>query len=466
MRALVQDRTRDRRRQRTCSRAARSGRTDGRGRHARTRRRRRTGACRGSARPSWSPCSRARRARQGLREPRLHPLVPRHHAARHAPLVLDGGVRQPRQGDPPRPHPRRVTANFDLTGYFGYGGEHDAHFATGHVGLNVADLDRSIDFYARVFGWDVKGRGDGYAFLGDDDRLVLTLWQQSSGAFDTDQPGLHHLSFQVDIDRRGRAGRDPRPRARSEALPRRHRPARRGRSPAAASSSRTPTGSGWRSSPAPAPTPISRPRAPPRPAASSRPMWHPGERAVQERAGVTDRADRMLGSQEPVIPPVAREFLSEQPWIVLGAADASDRLWASPALRRAGVHHDAGRVDRPHRRAAARRRSAHAASRPPSAASRSSRPRAGGCGSTARPTATPGRHHDRARAGLLELPEVHRDPARAAARVAGTATRARRASSSSPARTRRSSPPARPEGADALPPRRQPRLPARRRATP
>jgi catechol 2,3-dioxygenase-like lactoylglutathione lyase family enzyme len=70
-------------------------------------------------------------------------------------------------------------------------------FATGHVGLNVADLDRSIDFYVSVFGWDVKGRGDGYAFLGDDERLVLTLWQQSSGTFAMASPGLHHLSFQV-----------------------------------------------------------------------------------------------------------------------------------------------------------------------------------------------------------------------------------------------------------------------------
>ncbi len=71
-------------------------------------------------------------------------------------------------------------------------------FATGHVGLNVADLDRSVDFYTRVFGWEPKGRGDGYAFLGDGERLVLTLWQQSSGEFTTDRPGLHHLSFQVD----------------------------------------------------------------------------------------------------------------------------------------------------------------------------------------------------------------------------------------------------------------------------
>jgi catechol 2,3-dioxygenase-like lactoylglutathione lyase family enzyme len=70
-------------------------------------------------------------------------------------------------------------------------------FAAGHVGLNVADLDRSIDFYVAVFGWDLKGRGDGYALLGDDERLVLTLWQQSSGSFEAASPGLHHLSFQV-----------------------------------------------------------------------------------------------------------------------------------------------------------------------------------------------------------------------------------------------------------------------------
>src|SRR3954471_1650036 len=71
-------------------------------------------------------------------------------------------------------------------------------FATGHVGLNVTELDRSIDFYAAVFGFDVQGRGEGYAFLGDGERLVLTLWQQSAGAFPTGQPGLHHLSFEVD----------------------------------------------------------------------------------------------------------------------------------------------------------------------------------------------------------------------------------------------------------------------------
>jgi catechol 2,3-dioxygenase-like lactoylglutathione lyase family enzyme len=70
-------------------------------------------------------------------------------------------------------------------------------FATGHVGLNVADLERSIAFYTRIFGWSVSGRGDGYAFLSDESRLVVTLWEQSAGAFSAKTPGLHHLSFEV-----------------------------------------------------------------------------------------------------------------------------------------------------------------------------------------------------------------------------------------------------------------------------
>lgn len=74
-------------------------------------------------------------------------------------------------------------------------------FSTGHVGLNVADLDRTIRFYQTVFGFDLKGRSDDpkhpYAFLGTPDKLVLTLWQQSKGGFAKDRPGLHHLSFMV-----------------------------------------------------------------------------------------------------------------------------------------------------------------------------------------------------------------------------------------------------------------------------
>ncbi|BCK54036.1 VOC family protein [Nocardia wallacei] len=73
--------------------------------------------------------------------------------------------------------------------------------ATGHIGLNVTDLDRSVEFYRRALGFEQLGGGDGahrFAFLGADGRLQLTLWQQSDGEFSAKTPGLHHLSFQVD----------------------------------------------------------------------------------------------------------------------------------------------------------------------------------------------------------------------------------------------------------------------------
>ena len=76
-----------------------------------------------------------------------------------------------------------------------------ARFETGHVGLNVSNLERSRNFYREAFGLDVMAEsleaGREFSFLSLDGRLVLTLWQQGSGAFDGAIPGLHHLSFQV-----------------------------------------------------------------------------------------------------------------------------------------------------------------------------------------------------------------------------------------------------------------------------
>jgi lactoylglutathione lyase len=73
---------------------------------------------------------------------------------------------------------------------------------TGHVGLNVTDMGRSLAFYQRVFGFDVQAEGKEdsrrWAFLGRDGRLVLTLWQQSDTPFPASSAGLHHLSFQVE----------------------------------------------------------------------------------------------------------------------------------------------------------------------------------------------------------------------------------------------------------------------------
>jgi len=77
-----------------------------------------------------------------------------------------------------------------------------AALKTGHVGLNVSDVERSIAFYGAVLGLEVQAEGQEperrWAFLGQDGQLLVTLWQQSSGRFSTGTPGLHHLSFQVD----------------------------------------------------------------------------------------------------------------------------------------------------------------------------------------------------------------------------------------------------------------------------
>ena len=57
-------------------------------------------------------------------------------------------------------------------------------------------------------------------------------------------------------------------------------------------------------------------------------MIHEGEVAVQRRAGV--RAPKMGSARVGAeIPDVAADFLSEQPMIVLGAADEAGDLWAS-----------------------------------------------------------------------------------------------------------------------------------------
>jgi len=77
----------------------------------------------------------------------------------------------------------------------------DTFLQTGHVGLNVSNLERSKNFYQTVFGLSVTAesqeQGRRFAFLADSQRLVLTLWEQSEGHFEKGQPGLHHLSFEV-----------------------------------------------------------------------------------------------------------------------------------------------------------------------------------------------------------------------------------------------------------------------------
>src|SRR4051812_12338041 len=71
----------------------------------------------------------------------------------------------------------------------------------GHVGLNVSNLERSVAFYQRAFGLhSMGGAAKGqqrYAFLGDTQSVLLTLWEQSTGSADYGLPGLHHLALQL-----------------------------------------------------------------------------------------------------------------------------------------------------------------------------------------------------------------------------------------------------------------------------
>ncbi len=75
-------------------------------------------------------------------------------------------------------------------------------FQTGHIGLNVRDLEISKDFYGKVFGFDVLAESTeenkSYAFLGKDGKICVTLWQQSDREFSQQTAGLHHLSFEAE----------------------------------------------------------------------------------------------------------------------------------------------------------------------------------------------------------------------------------------------------------------------------
>ncbi|MGW3708634.1 pyridoxamine 5'-phosphate oxidase family protein [Streptomyces albogriseolus] len=66
------------------------------------------------------------------------------------------------------------------------------------------------------------------------------------------------------------------------------------------------------------------------------PTYHRGEIAVQERAGLARQAEFSLGGIGESIPPVARDFLAQQPWIVLGGADRDGLVWATQLTGGAG----------------------------------------------------------------------------------------------------------------------------------
>src|SRR5579872_4904821 len=57
--------------------------------------------------------------------------------------------------------------------------------------------------------------------------------------------------------------------------------------------------------------------------------FHEGERAVQERAGVSSDAQQLVKMVLPFVPDGAAPFLGELPFVVLSALDREGLLWAS-----------------------------------------------------------------------------------------------------------------------------------------
>ena len=57
--------------------------------------------------------------------------------------------------------------------------------------------------------------------------------------------------------------------------------------------------------------------------------FHEGELEVQRRAGVERNAERICNSIHAEIPELARRFAGEREFLLLGAADAAGRVWAT-----------------------------------------------------------------------------------------------------------------------------------------
>jgi catechol 2,3-dioxygenase-like lactoylglutathione lyase family enzyme len=70
-----------------------------------------------------------------------------------------------------------------------------------HIGLTVARLQDSADFFTGLLGWQEVRRDDSYpAIFVSDGHILITLWQAQQPAMSFNkntQVGLHHLALQV-----------------------------------------------------------------------------------------------------------------------------------------------------------------------------------------------------------------------------------------------------------------------------
>ena len=74
-------------------------------------------------------------------------------------------------------------------------GLHEQEIELGAVGLSVADLERSLDFYRSAIGMDVLERADGVASLGVGGRRLLALEERRGASRDPEAADLFHFAL-------------------------------------------------------------------------------------------------------------------------------------------------------------------------------------------------------------------------------------------------------------------------------
>lgn len=71
-----------------------------------------------------------------------------------------------------------------------------------HVNLSVCDLDKSIEFYSRLLGIEIKEQGEGngtrWCILGAPDRFYVCFFEVAGGVFKPNDIHINHVGFVVD----------------------------------------------------------------------------------------------------------------------------------------------------------------------------------------------------------------------------------------------------------------------------